>query len=148
MRKFSDSYVTKEELEDAVTRFTSALDLAKVQNRKRARPESYPTNSKFGIPDLEAFRKEVSIYPTDSLISCAFMDLDNFKAVNDKHNHLVGDAVIQEAIRIAELVVKEKRKVFHRSGDEVLVLLPNFDSAEACAVAERIQRVIEEHDFQ
>src|SRR5215216_6110095 len=71
--------------------------------------------SDFGIPNLRAFKKEVSKLVNDEIVSCLFMDLDNFKAVNDTHNHSVGDEVIQEAIRIVESVVKGKGRVFHRS---------------------------------
>jgi diguanylate cyclase (GGDEF)-like protein len=103
--------------------------------------------SHFGVPNLTAFKKEVSKLVEDEIVSCLFMDLDNFKAVNDTHNHSVGDEVIKAAIKIAESATKGKGKVFHRSGDEVLILLPNFDSTEACSVAERIRSTVEEHDF-
>jgi diguanylate cyclase (GGDEF)-like protein len=103
--------------------------------------------SHFGIPDLRVFKSEVSALKNQDLVSCVFMDLDNFKSVNDQHDHSVGDQVIQEAIRITEVAVRGKGKVFHRSGDEIVILLQNFSPEEACAVAERIRRTIEEHDF-
>jgi diguanylate cyclase (GGDEF)-like protein len=103
--------------------------------------------SDYGIPNLRAFRKDVSKLVDDEIVSCLFMDLDNFKAVNDTHNHSVGDDVIRAAIDIAKSAVRGKGKLFHRSGDEFLILLPNFDATEACAVAERIRRMVEEHDF-
>lgn len=103
--------------------------------------------SDFGIPNLRAFRKEVSKLVDNEIVSCIFMDLDNFKAVNDTYNHSVGDDAIRAAIDIAQSALKGKGKLFHRSGDEFLILLPNFDSTEACSVADRIRRVVEEHDF-
>jgi diguanylate cyclase (GGDEF)-like protein len=103
--------------------------------------------SHFGIPNLRIFKSEVSALTDQDLVSCLFMDLDNFKSVNDQHDHSVGDQVIREAIRITELAVRRKGKLFHRSGDEVVILLQNFSPEEACAVAERIRRTIEEHDF-
>lgn len=129
----------KHEFGDAVNRLKIALE--------SGNPSAPLSLSKFGIPDSVAFNTQISEMGGQALISCLFMDLDNFKAVNDQHNHSVGDQVIQEAIRITELAIRGKGKIFHRSGDEILVLLPNFDSAEACAVGERIRRGIEEHDF-
>src|SRR6185503_9263426 len=86
--------------------------------------------SDYGIPNLRAFRNEVSILVDDEIVSCLFMDLDNFKAVNDTHNHSVGDDVIRATIDIAKSAVRGKGKLFHRSGDEFLILLPNFDAME------------------
>jgi diguanylate cyclase (GGDEF)-like protein len=129
----------KHEFGDAINRLKIALE-----SDKPSKPLSH---SKFGIPDSMAFSVQISEIDEQDLTSCLFMDLDNFKAVNDQHNHSVGDAVIKEAIRIAELAVNGKGKVFHRSGDEILVLLPNFDAEEACAAADRIRRVIETYDF-
>ncbi|MBK9156414.1 MAG: diguanylate cyclase [Chloracidobacterium sp.] len=37
--------------------------------------------------------------------------------------------------------------MYHRSGDEILILLPNFDQAEAYAVAERVRQEIESFEF-
>ena len=103
--------------------------------------------SSFGIPNLTAFNRLIAKLKDRELISCLFMDLDNFKAVNDQFNHDVGDEVIQRTLEITELTVKGRGTVFHRSGDEILVLLPNVDRHEACAVAERIRSTIEKHDF-
>src|SRR6185437_2574777 len=99
--------------------------------------------SHFGIPNLAAFKKEISNLVKDEVVSCLFMDLDNFKAVNDTHNHLVGDEVIKEVMKVTDSIIRGKGKMFHRSGDEIIVLLPNFDPQEACAVAERIRSLIE-----
>lgn len=122
-----------------------ALDDGVVDAEPRVASSSGLSN--FGIPDLRVFRSEVSKLSDQDLVSCLFMDLDNFKSVNDQHNHSVGDQVIQEVIRITEGIVSGKGSVFHRSGDEIVILLQNFSVEEACAVAERIRQTIEGHDF-
>lgn len=133
------------QFEDSIVRLKSALELAAV--RSSAKTKSSLSLSHFGVPDLTAFKAAISAIREPDLVSCVFMDLDNFKSVNDTHNHDIGDDVIKDAIRITESAVKGKGEVFHRSGDEILILLPNFDSEEACAIAERIRRAIEERDF-
>lgn len=114
-------------------------------------PAESTSLSHFGVPDLKAFKSTLSALVSqlndEELVSCVFMDLDNFKSVNDQHDHSVGDQVIQEAIRVVAAAVKGKGKLFHRSGDEMVVLLQNFSPQEACAVAERIRHAIEENDF-
>jgi diguanylate cyclase (GGDEF)-like protein len=140
-----NTHLNTTEFEDSIVRLKSALELAALRSSAKLKPQL--SLSQFGIPDLNAFKAEISTMREPDLLSCVFMDLDNFKAVNDTHNHEVGDDVIKDAIRITQLVVMGKGKAYHRSGDEILILLPNFDSVEACAVAERIRRTIEEHDF-
>lgn len=103
--------------------------------------------SKFGIPDHSTFKSYVTRPPEVEPTSCIFMDLDNFKPINDDFDHSVGDRVIQEAIRVAGQVLVGKGQIFHRSGDEFILLLPNFTADEACAVADRIRREIEVLDF-
>jgi len=87
------------------------------------------------------------IEPNQELVSVLFFDLDSFKSVNDNHNHSVGDQVIREAMAVVERAIKGKGELFHRSGDEMLILLANFSQDEACSVAERIRRGIEEYSF-
>ncbi|MGH7701215.1 MAG: GGDEF domain-containing protein [Gemmatimonadales bacterium] len=67
-----------------------------------------------------------------------YLDLDNFKAVNDTHGHQTGDAVlrlvadaIRRAVRVADVVGR-------LGGDEFAVLMPETDGAEADAVAQRL----------
>jgi diguanylate cyclase (GGDEF)-like protein len=103
---------------------------------------------KFGIPDHTAFQNRLSeMGGSYDLISALFLDLDNFKQVNDTYDHSTGDQVIREAITIVQNAIKGKGEIFHRSGDEMLVLLPNFDHDEAYTVAERVRRNIGEFSF-
>lgn len=102
---------------------------------------------KFGVPDHVAFVAELSAQDNSRPMSVAFIDLDNFKSVNDNHDHSVGDLVIRAALEVVDSVIRLKGGLFHRSGDELLVLLPNSIDIEALAVAERIRRAIQEHGF-
>jgi len=84
------------EFEDSVSHLKSALELAAV--RPSAKSQHTLSLSPFGVPDLRAFRAEIAEMGESDLVSCVFMDLDNFKAVNDTHNHDVGDGVIRTAL--------------------------------------------------
>ena len=62
-----------------------------------------------------------------------FMDLDNFKPLNDTHGHSVGDMLLIEAARRLKSVVRETDIVARFGGDEFVVLLGNLDIDGALA---------------
>jgi diguanylate cyclase (GGDEF)-like protein len=125
-----------------------ALESGKIgQARKDVFLTATPV-SKFGIPGEAVFDAELkSAAEKVGTISAIFLDLDNFKSVNDDYDHEVGDQVIREIISIIQIVLTAKGALFHRSGDEMLMLLPNFDGGEAIGVADRIRREIKEYAF-
>jgi len=72
------------------------------------------------------------------------VDLDHFKAVNDTHGHLAGDAVLKE---VADVLVGELRgydAVGRYGGEEFIALLPGASAPAAVAIAERVRRRIGE----
>ena len=104
--------------------------------------------SKFAVPGESVFDAELKAKTEkNGTISVIFLDLDNFKSVNDNYDHETGHQIIRESIGIIDSVVKGKGILFHRSGDEMLVLLPNFDRDEAKELGERIRREIKEYQF-
>jgi diguanylate cyclase (GGDEF)-like protein len=103
---------------------------------------------KFGYRDDTSFQPKLSAaIEKFNRASVLFLDLDNFKSVNDEHGHKTGDDVIREALRAVERVVGSQGELFHRSGDEMIVLLPNLNKSVAQAVAESIRVTIEQTDF-
>ena len=104
--------------------------------------------SKFGLPDHDSFKAAlIGAANNCMVISVLFLDLDNFKKVNDTYDHQVGDGVIREMAATVSEVIEGKGELYHRSGDEMLVLLRNFDIDEASSVAERIRKAIASKEF-
>jgi diguanylate cyclase (GGDEF)-like protein len=68
------------------------------------------------------------------------IDADFFKQVNDNHGHQVGDETLRELFTLVRRRVKGKGRAYRFGGDEVAVLLPNYSTEEAVALAERIRK--------
>jgi diguanylate cyclase (GGDEF)-like protein len=81
----------------------------------------------------------------DRSFAVVFLDLDNFKQVNDEFGHLVGDDVLREAARRIAGCVREGDEVARFGGDEFVVLVEDIDAMhEADSVIHRIQRALAE----
>ena len=70
-------------------------------------------------------------------------DLDRFKAVNDTHGHLAGDAVLAAVGRIIRATLREYDIAGRFGGEEFVVALPEAGPAEAWAFAERLRQAVE-----
>lgn len=72
-----------------------------------------------------------------------FLDLDDFKPINDNHGHDIGDLVLQKTARRLIAAVRESDAVGRIGGDEFVILLNNLASADdARLVAEKIRHQI------
>ncbi len=75
-------------------------------------------------------------------------DIDDFKFINDSHGHLTGDEVLRAVGRTMRAAVRVFDVCARYGGDEFAVLMPGADTASAAACAERIGRLLAEHDGQ
>lgn len=76
--------------------------------------------------------------------SILFLDLDDFKRVNDTMGHLAGDYVLK---KVSDLISSEKREedvVARYGGEELVVILPETNKVNTIIKAERIRKKIEE----
>jgi diguanylate cyclase (GGDEF)-like protein/putative nucleotidyltransferase with HDIG domain len=71
------------------------------------------------------------------------LDLDNFKSVNDRHGHHVGDRYLSEISRVLRGHLRERDVLVRLSGDEFAAILPLTGFAQAAVLAERLQQAVE-----
>jgi two-component system, cell cycle response regulator len=89
--------------------------------------------------DHEANRSFARAERGDESLSAIALDLDNFKAVNDRLGHGVGDDVLVAVARTIGAELRAGDLVCRLGGDEFLVLCPGTATPEALRVAERIR---------
>lgn len=73
------------------------------------------------------------------LLGILYLDIDNFKHVNDAHGHAAGDQLLQEVARRLNHCLRASDTLCRISGDEFMILLPDLSSDHQVAhVCERI----------
>jgi len=78
-----------------------------------------------------------------SPFSLALLDLDNFKQVNDRHGHAVGDEILRQVSQVLASMFRASDLAVRWGGDEFLVLLPDVSAKGATIFAERARIQIE-----
>ena len=81
---------------------------------------------------------------TSAGLALIVFDLDDFKAINDRIGHLVGDAVLAEVAKRVQAVVRSTDIPCRVGGDEFAVILPESGLADAELLADRIARIVSE----
>lgn len=74
-----------------------------------------------------------------NVLGILYLDLDNFKWVNDTHGHARGDSVLTLTVEILKSQLREQDVVSRWGGDEFVVLLQDCDKNYLECVAQRIQ---------
>ncbi len=70
------------------------------------------------------------------------MDLDHFKAVNDQHGHLCGDAALSHVVNRARSQLQRGDTICRYGGEEFVIVLSSSNLSEALQAAERIRNEI------
>ena len=77
-------------------------------------------------------------------LSCLLLDIDYFKAINDRFGHCIGDQVLVEIASRLAAAVRREDVVGRWGGEEFLVILPHTDSFGGRRVAEKLRRTVAE----
>ena len=84
---------------------------------------------------------------TNKNIYLIMMDMDYFKAVNDRYGHDNGDVVLKQLAKLLQRLCGENEKPFRWGGEEFTVILDAEDDDDARDFCERIRQEVEDHEF-
>ena len=76
-------------------------------------------------------------------LSLLFLDVDDFKQVNDRHGHAVGDNCLRAVVRAISAELRYGDQLGRLGGEEFVLGLPDADRTRAMATAEHLRRKIE-----
>jgi diguanylate cyclase (GGDEF)-like protein/PAS domain S-box-containing protein len=93
-----------------------------------------------GLPNRTLLAQYVAerFRPGAGGLACLFLDLDNFKVVNDSLGHTAGDHLLVEVADRLRATVRPGDLVARFGGDEFVVVCENVDEAAVVALAERV----------
>ncbi|MYN24840.1 EAL domain-containing protein [Duganella sp. CY42W] len=124
-----------------------AVTLTDVSERRRHQSELQRMANEdalTGLPNRhwleEFFRQTLSqAHAADLAVALLFIDLDEFKHVNDTQGHAAGDELLRQAAARLKSLLRPSDRVVRFGGDEFVVVISPADSdAQSAAVAERI----------
>ena len=125
-----------------VTFLLSALKTAWEQQKKLAYTDSLTNaaNSRYflGLLETEINHARQSKQP----FTLAYIDIDNFKAVNDQFGHAIGDEVLRTFVDQTQKSLRKTDVIARLGGDEFAILFPVTDQDAAQIVIAKIQQDI------
>lgn len=135
------------ELQEAFNEMSRELTI----ERKKLRNESQ-SDSLTGLFNMRYFRIQLTEEFSRSQrygrpLTLLMIDVDHFKAYNDRNGHPAGDIVLKEVSRIFIRNVRGTDIVARYGGEEFVVLLPETPVDAGVSVAEKIRKAVEEHYF-
>lgn len=88
--------------------------------------------------------RKIRHYPS----SVIFVDVDDFKKINDEYGHLIGDLVLKELATIFRFYLRANTVIGRLGGEEFAILLPGVEIKDAISIAERLRKVIENREIK
>src|SRR5260370_29126229 len=99
-----------------------------------------------GLPNRARLRHLISeaieACPAGKHVALAFLDVDNFKDVNDTLGHSAGDELLVHFAQCLRAQIQPDDMLGRLGGDEFVIVLPNRDAAEASLIASRIAEAL------
>lgn len=80
-------------------------------------------------------------------LTITIMDIDNFKQVNDKYGHQMGDQVLIDVTRLISKLIRKNDHLVRYGGEEFVIISSESDLEGVATMAEKIRRGVEAHTF-
>lgn len=92
------------------------------------------------IENIELESERVTRY--GQTCSIIMIDLDNFKVLNDKLGHGIGDEMLVNFVKLVQQYTRKNDKLFRLGGDEFMLLIPGMNAHTAETFIARIQNLV------
>ncbi|MEX2000212.1 MAG: GGDEF domain-containing protein [Gemmatimonadales bacterium] len=96
-----------------------------------------------GLGNRRAMDERLAQHVGDDHLGFLLLDLDHFKKVNDELGHAAGDAVLKHVAGVLKATLREQDIPCRIGGEEIAVILPATNLAEAELAAERVRKAVE-----
>ena len=120
----------------------SGTDITEERRAQERLSELANTDSLTGLPNRNAIhdktRAAIASAAAGESVGILFLDLDNFKKVNDHYGHVFGDRLIQDVSSAVRECLADDDTLARLGGDEFIVLSPVASVASMEAMAQRI----------
>lgn len=83
----------------------------------------------------------------DSEHALCFLDLDQFKVINDTCGHIAGDELLQQLGKLLSASTRKSDTLARLGGDEFAILIPDCEAQQAVQIAEKFRELIEAFQF-
>ena len=81
-------------------------------------------------------------------LSLLVVDIDWFKKYNDFHGHAKGDTLLKKVADVVASNIRAYNKIYRYGGEEFAILMPDTDKDKALSLARRLQKTIEQEQFE
>jgi len=121
---------------------------ARVERDRRTRHEA-DTDPLTGLANRRALERTLGAalmraQARERCVAVLMLDLNGFKAVNDRHGHAAGDEALREVARRLRRCVRERDLVARLGGDEFVVVLTDLGADAAVDTVERVRAALAE----
>ena len=124
------------------------LQMSTLQDKQRELDHLASNDPLTGLPNRRVFMDRLEhalarARRAEKQLAILFVDLDQFKEINDKLGHAVGDVMLRAAAERLRAVVRETDTVARLGGDEFIILSEDIgDSQAAIVIADKIIEVL------
>ncbi|MGH2548575.1 MAG: tetratricopeptide repeat-containing diguanylate cyclase, partial [Thermomicrobiales bacterium] len=98
--------------------------------------------------DAQLDRELIRSREFDRSISVALADIDNFKEINDRNSHRVGDQVLIAVASILRSTLRETDVIARYGGEEFAFIFPEADGGQARRLAESVRQALEQYSWE